>query len=185
MSAEKDIFARITRTLDEAGMPYMLTGSFASSYHGAPRATHDIDIVVEANGNSLKRLIDLLPDTEYYVSDTAAFEALEHQSQFNVVDFASGWKIDLIVRKRRPFSVEEFRRRTQVEFLGATVYMATAEDIILAKLEWAKLGESERQLRDAANIVAGRQEPLDLRYIEKWAAELGVTEAWESIAEKS
>jgi hypothetical protein len=184
MSADKDIFKRVTHALDRAGVPYMLTGSFASSFHGAPRATHDIDIVVELVGASLKRLLEAFPDTEYYVSEDAGRDAIARQSQFNVVDFASGWKIDLIVRKRRPFSVEEFRRRQRVEFLGLSVFMATAEDVILAKLEWAKLGESERQLRDVENIVAGCNHPLDVDYIRTWVEQLGVAEAWEAVAQR-
>jgi len=184
MSVDQDIFARITQALDGAGVPYMLTGSFASSFHGAPRATHDIDIVVELGGASLKRLLKAFPETDYYVSEEAGRDAIARQSQFNVVDFASGWKIDLIVRKRRPFSVEEFRRRQRVKFLGLSVFMATAEDVILAKLEWAKLGESERQLRDVENIVAGCNDPLDVAYIRTWATQLGVADAWEAVARR-
>ena len=62
--------------------------------------------------------------------------------QFNIIDLSSGWKIDLIIRKPRPFSLSEFDRRFQVNFEGLSIFMASAEDVILAKLEWAKLSAS-------------------------------------------
>lgn len=104
----EDIFRRILKALGGAGVPYMLTGSFAASYHGVPRATQDIDIVIAPTASQLRQLIRLLPDTEYYISEEAALEALAREGQFNVIDFETGWKIDLIIRKSRPFSQTEF-----------------------------------------------------------------------------
>jgi hypothetical protein len=59
------------------------------------------------------------------------------------------------------------------------VFVATAEDALLSKLEWAKLTQSERQLVDAAGIVAIQGEHLDTEYVEKWVVGLGVEEQWE------
>ena len=59
-------------------------------------------------------------------------------------------KVDLILRKDRTFSVTEFERRETHEVEGMRLTLATPEDVLLAKLEWAKLGDSERQLEDAA-----------------------------------
>lgn len=58
----------IVAALDEANISYMLTGSFASSYHGASRASQDIDLVILATPDQLKTLVGLLPETEYYVA---------------------------------------------------------------------------------------------------------------------
>lgn len=91
---------------------------------------------------------------------------------------ATGWKVDLIICKARPFSIEELRRREAVELFGIRVFLATAEDSILAKLEWAKLGDSERQLRDVAGILSVRSTSLDRPYIEQWAAALGIVDQW-------
>jgi hypothetical protein len=95
---------------------------------------------------------------------------------FNVIDTKSGWKVDLIVRKSRPFSVEEFNRRETVSFQGQEISILSAEDAILSKLEWEKKGESERQLRDAESVAVLQWENLDVGYLEKWAAELSVEE---------
>lgn len=117
----------------------MLTGSYASSVHGAPRATQDLDIVIAPTRGQLLELLRLFPDTEYYVSAEAAFDAFARRGQFNVIDFETGWKVDLIVIKEREFSRAEFERRRPLPLDGASVYVASPEDVLLAKLEWAKL----------------------------------------------
>jgi hypothetical protein len=175
----EDLFRRVTGALDQAGIPYMLTGSFASSYHGAPRATQDIDLVISATPEQLRTLVGLLPKQEYYLDAGAALEAQRQQGQFNVIDLATGWKVDLIIRKLRPFSQEEFDRRTVVDFMEMRLTLATAEDVLIAKLEWAKLGESQRQLEDAAGILRARSGELDQAYLEKWVRELQLNEQWE------
>ena len=95
------------------------------------------------------------------MDEATALEAYDSEGQFNVVDLATGWKADLIMRRSRTFSRTEFDRRTVVEFEGMRVPIATAEDVVLAKLEWAKLGESARQIEDAAGILRARSAELD------------------------
>jgi hypothetical protein len=157
----------------------MLTGSFASSLHGAPRVTHDVDVVIAPTLGTLEALLKHFPQDHYYVSRDAALQAYGSEGMFNVVDFATGWKFDFILRKSRPFSVEEFARRREEDLDGVRLYVATPEDVVVAKLEWAKLGESERQLRDVAGILASRKGEIDLVYIERWVHALGLTREWE------
>src|SRR5579871_2929941 len=102
MSAQ-DVFRRVTAALDQAGIAYMLSGSFASAYYGAPRSTQDIDLVIAATPAQLREFVQGLPSDEYYVDLDAALQAHERQ-MFNVIDLATGWKIDLIFRKARAFS---------------------------------------------------------------------------------
>ncbi len=182
MSTE-DIFRRIIEALDSAGIPYMLTGSFASSFHGTPRATQDVDLVIAPTARQLRHLVRLLPETEYYISEDAALAALNRQGQFNVVDFATGWKIDLIIRKNRAFSRSDFDRRSAVEVFGLQLFIASPEDVVVAKLERAKAGRSQRQLEDAANILRARSDELDRSYIEHWVTELGVQDEWARVKE--
>jgi hypothetical protein len=127
-SGAADLLARMTGLLEGAGIPYMLTGSFASTLFGAPRTTQDIDIVIDPTLGTLEKLLHALPDSEYYISREAAREAYGAEGMFNLVDFATGWKIDLIIRKRRAFSQEEFTRRRPVEMLGMSLVTARAED---------------------------------------------------------
>jgi predicted nucleotidyltransferase len=97
---------------------------------------------------------------------------------FNVLDTTSGWKIDFILKKPAPFHEQAFQRRLSVTFDGVPTSVISAEDLILSKLEWARMGESERQIRDAAVVLEKRREKLDRPYIEKWIAELGLTAQW-------
>jgi hypothetical protein len=158
----------------------MVTGSLVSSVHGVPRATQDIDIVVAPTREQLSALMDYFGEPTYDSDKDDAFDALHRRSMFSVIDRRGIWKIDFIVRKERPYSLREFGRRQKVEILGLSVYATTPEDMVLAKLEWAKLGESERQIKDAAGIIEIQGANLDLDYVERWVAALGIEDQWNS-----
>jgi hypothetical protein len=173
-----EVLQRISIALDRAGIVYMLTGSFASAHYGAPRSTQDIDLVIAATPSQLRTFVQSLPSSQYYSDLGAALEASERQSLFNVIDLATGWKIDLIIRKSRAFSLEEFDRRQLVTVQGLPLYVASAEDVVIAKLEWSKLAQSQRQLEDVATILRLRWETLDGSYMEKWISELHLKQEW-------
>lgn len=124
-----EFLASIVARLDAAEISHMIAGSVASSHHGEPRSTQDID---------------------------------------------------LVIRKDRPFSESEFARREPVEILGVVTAVATVEDTILAKLEWARESESERQLRDVAAMIRVHGAALDVAYLRRWAGELGVKSTLET-----
>ena len=169
---------RIRTVLDTVGVPYMLTGSFASSEFGAPRATHDLDIVIAPTHGQLLELVRQFAPDRYYVSEAAAIDAFERGGQFNVIEVASGWKVDFILRKARAFSVTEFARRRPATIAGQEVVAVTPEDIIIAKLEWAMLGSSERQLDDVAGMLRMGGARLDCDYVTRWVTELGLADQW-------
>lgn len=158
----------------------MVTGSFASSAHGEPRATNDLDVVIAPTPPQLEELLSRLPESQYYSNIQEARDAFRRRSQFNVIDFDGMWKIDLIIKKRRPFSEREFQRRAVVEIAGVLMQTASPEDVLISKLEWAKLGETERQLRDAAGVVRVQREKLDIDYVERWVAALELDAQWEA-----
>jgi hypothetical protein len=159
--------------LEGCGIDYMLTGCFASNMHGVPLTTYDADIVIEVEPGTLDEFVRSLGD-EFYVSREAVKEALSSRSMFNAIYVETGFKIDFIIRKTRPFSEEEFSRREKGVFLGESRWFPTAEDVILAKLEWSKLRESERQFLDAVSVAKVQGEKVDRPYLEKWAKERGV-----------
>ncbi len=156
----------------------MLTGSFASSAHGHLRATRDIDFVIEADADRLRTFARSLPAEEYYVDEDAALQALRDEGQFNVIDLGTGWKVDLIIRKHRPFSIEEFTRRQPANVDGTQLSVASVEDVIIAKLEWARLGDSARQLEDVVALLRLRGKLVDDAYIDMWTKTLGLGEQW-------
>jgi hypothetical protein len=176
-----EVLADIPGRLDGAGIPYMVTGSIASTLHGVPRLTLDLDVVIDPTPETLRRFLDTLPSDKYYVDHEAAQEALRRRDQFNVIEPATGWKVDLLIRKDRPFSREEFGRRRQADISGVATYVATAEDMIVAKLEWARMSGSERQLADVAGILAVSGPHLDLAYVKRWVAELGLSDVWSRV----
>lgn len=186
MSTQGALLWRITRLLDETGIPYMVVGSLASSFHGEPRQTRDIDMVIDpSDADALHRFVHRLPSDELYADVGAATEALERRTSFNVIEAATGWKVDLIVRRDRAFSREELGRRIRVRLLDTDIHLATAEDTIIAKLEWATLGRSERQLRDVAAILDIQANSLDHEYLERWVRDIGVEDAWHQARQRT
>jgi hypothetical protein len=181
----EDFLRRLVTVLDRIQIPYMVTGSFASSAHGRVRATEDIDVVIAPNPEQLRELIAEFPADRYYADKDAALEALRQQSQFNIIDVESAWKADLIIRKEREFSRTEFERRHAYLINGLQVYIATAEDVLIAKLEWARSGGSERQIEDAVGIIEGQGDALDIAYVERWVRELGLDDQWRNARERA
>jgi hypothetical protein len=178
------LLADVLPRLDDIGIPYMVTGSLASSYHGEPRATLDLDVVIDPTEAALERLVDGLQDAGYYVDRDAAHAALRTRGQFNAIGPDSS-KVDFILRRNRPLSVEEFARRQAADLLGTPGTIASAEDLVIAKLEWAVASESERQLRDVAGILAAAGEEFDEDYVERWVDALGLAETWRDVRGRS
>ena len=176
-----DLLRRITEILDDASIPYMLTGSLAVAFYATPRATQDIDLVVEVPTDKLAALVERISDSGLYVSLGAAREAFLREGQFNAIDPETGWKVDFIIRKSRAFSVSEFSRRRPESALGLELPLVSREDLILAKLEWAKKSGSELQLRDVGALFRHGEPDLDHAYLERWIEDLELAELWEEV----
>lgn len=162
--------------LDAASIPYMVVGSVASTVYSEPRTTFDLDLVIAPSAATLEALLASIP-ARFYVDPDTARDALRRHSMFNLIDQDTGWKADLIIRKTRPFSLEEFGRRRPGPIDGIDAFVASAEDTVISKLEWAKLGESMRQIDDVRKLIA-MQLTLDRAYIERWVAELDLGAQW-------
>jgi hypothetical protein len=173
-----EIFRHITAALDHAGVQYMLTGSFASNLYGTGRATQDIDLVVSATPDQIRVALGHLPPTDFYYDLQEAAQSARLKSMFNILDMKTGWKIDLIFLKSDAYHQAAFLRRVPAEVEGVPVIASTAEDLIIAKLDWARMGESLRQVQDVAGVLKVRMNLIDRAYIEKWVAELGLTPQW-------
>jgi hypothetical protein len=126
----------------------------------------------------VRRLLDHLPQLDFYSDLNHALDACLHGSIFNVVDHVTGLMIDFIFLKNREFSQEEFGRRKKASVWEFPLYLATPEDVVIEKLERKKLGNSSRQIEDAAGILKVRADELDFSYIQKWVAELGLAAQW-------
>ena len=183
----RDLVQTVLKQLDAAGIPYMITGSIASSYYGEPRATRDLDVVIEPDARSLQALLVTLVAGGFYVDREAAHEALTLRTQFNAIGPAA-LKVDFIIRKDRPFSQREFERRRPADLLGAAGFLPTIEDLIVAKLEWAagKLewaagSGSEVQLRDVGGMLAVGGDDIDFMYVTRWVSALHLSQVWQRV----
>jgi len=173
MTSQKDFLKRIIDALNDAGIPYMLSGSMSSSFHGRPRATNDTDIVIAPVEEQLNAFTQSL-GKDYYVSSDAVRDAFRRNSMFNVIDIQTGWKADFIICRKRPFSSEEFQRRQNINIMGLNIWIVSPEDAILSKLEWAKNTKSDLHFRDALGVAMVQYDRLDRLYLHNWAKELHV-----------
>jgi hypothetical protein len=180
---EDAAFRYLIGLLDSLGIGYFIGGSVASSIHGTPRATMDVDVVAAISQEQVKRLVEGLR-AEFYVDEDTVREALLRGRAFNIIHLVSAYKFDLFpLRGENEFEQQEFARRLTVRvapFGGDPVpfHVATAEDTLLAKLDWFRQGggTSEKQWNDMLGIVRTQGERLDKEHLRFWAKRLRLEE---------
>lgn len=180
--SQSELLRRVLEQLQMLGVPAMLTGSFASSLHGAPRATHDIDLVVDLQASQAAALVAAFPPPEFYLSQPAVDEAIRARGMFNLLSVDSGDKIDFWLLTDDPFDQARFARRTPAQLGALSLDVSTPEDTILTKLKWARdSGGSEKQMQDVRRVYELLGEKLERAYLEGWVDRLGVRELWERV----
>jgi hypothetical protein len=180
--SQSELLIRVVGVLDAAGIPYMLTGSYASSLQGEPRLTHDIDLVVAMKPSDAAALASAFRLPNFYLDADLIGEAIAYRSQFNLLDNRSGDKVDFWILTEEPFDQARFARRYVQAFRGQSIFVSRADDTILMKLRWLQLaGGSEKQFGDALSVYEIQRALIDLDYMDHWARELGVVELWERV----
>ena len=175
---QQAFLARVVEALEKAGIPYMVSGSVVSSYQGAPRMTHDVDIVIDVPADSVRHLVEALAAPDLYLDQTAALTAVRDRGTFNLIDPSFGDKADFWLLTQDEFDSERFRRRIHIEALGIRFAASTPEDTILMKLRWsAQSGGSEKQILDAIGVYEVQAGALDERYLDDWGERLGVQDS--------
>jgi hypothetical protein len=177
---EQELLADCLRRLNRTQVAYYLTGSMASNYWGIPRTTHDLDFVVRLPMSTVPRIVQEFSG-DFYIEEAAVRAAYQPPHQFNAIDTRSALKVDFWLPKPEPFDKEMFRRRMQVTLFGEPAWISTAEDVILHKLVWNRISPSDRQLGDAAGVVAVQADALDKNYLRQWAQELKLTKELERL----
>jgi hypothetical protein len=176
---------RFVDVVDQLGIPYFIGGSLASSLHGIRRSTLDADVVVAMNREHAPELTRML-GSDFYADENMMQDAIRRKSTFNLIHYPTGLKIDVFIPQNRAFDQHQFERRVkdiinpqdedQVE-----MYVASPEDIVLAKLEWYRKGNevSERQWNDLMSVIKAHNQRLDAAYMRQMATEIGVADLLE------
>jgi predicted nucleotidyltransferase len=183
---QQELLRQVVRALEETRCAYMLTGSFASSLQGEPRLSHDIDLVVEIRPESIPAFVGRFPATKYHLDEEAIRQAVRTRGMFNLLHMEEGDKVDFWMVTDEPFDVSRFGRRRKEEVLGMSLDVSTPEDTILAKLRWGKSsGGSDKQFHDALRVFQVQSGALDLTYLHRWVAVLGLEEEWARVQKRA
>lgn len=170
----------VVAAFDKLSIPYFIGGSIASSIHGMARATMDIDIVADIREYQVDRLKDEL-ENAYYIDAETIVEAIGRGSCFNLIHYATAYKIDVFIFRDEPHQRSALERRIRDKFdeeRDDEYYFSAAEDIILTKLYWYVSGNkvSERQWLDILGVIKVQGDRLDRTYLVSWAKKLGLFE---------
>jgi len=168
MDLEKLLFD-LSKMFEGLKTPYLLTGSLAYNIYSLPRATRDIDVIIELLDKDVPGFIKAI-EGNFYFNQNTIYEEVKRKGMFNIIHMHSTYKVDLILRSNDPFEIAKFQRRKSIDLFGIKVYVITLEDLIISKLRWIQQLESELHKRD---IVALLQNPeVDLQYIREWCKRL-------------
>jgi len=183
---QSDLLRYVAEQIERVGLRYVVTGSMATVYYGEPRFTNDIDVVVDLPAGRVDEFCRGFRAPEFYVSEETARQAVNERGQFNIIHPASGLKIDVIVPQDTPFNHSQFARARRVK-LGPDqdVSFASAEDVIIKKMEHYGAGGSEKHLRDITGVLKISGDQVDRDYITEWASRLKLESVWQAILDRT
>ena len=169
---------------------YEIGGSVASSLHGIPRTTLDVDVIVDMKPEQIDDFAAELAG-EFYADAGLIRDAFARGRAANLIHLRTAWKFDLFPLKKDEYSRAEFDRRAFREVRpdgGEAIEcaVASAEDTILRKLEWYRAGgqASERQWNDLCGVCRTVGKSLDVGYLQSWAGTLGVADLLTKLLEE-
>jgi len=177
-----ELLQRVASVIEQLRIPYLVTGSMATIAYGEPRFTNDVDIVVVLPESKVDRFCDAFPAPEFYCSRDAVRQAVAQHFQFNILHPSSGLKVDVMIPDSSDFNRSRLSRAVQVPVApGFSAWFASAEDVIIKKLDYYRQGGSEKHLRDIVGVLKVRAERVDRDYISRWAVRLGVVAEWQLV----
>ncbi len=182
---QDELLRRTVSILEEMGVTYMIVGSYASGTLGEPRFTQDIDIVVALIREDIPVLVRAFPESDYYLNDQSAYQALHDGSMFNVIHPESGNKIDFMIARTDLWGRHQIANRERIQITpDFEAYVGAPADIIISKLLYYERGRSPKHLRDIAGMLRVSGHRIDRDYVEHWTRELGVHEHWRGVVEQ-
>jgi hypothetical protein len=176
-----DLLKCVADVCQRLSIRYVTVGSLATIAYGEPRFTNDIDIVLDLKAEQLDEFCGAFPPPEYYLSRPAALSAIRDRRQFNIIHTTSALKVDCIL-PATPFDAAQFsravRKRVRADFEAD---FAAPEDVILKKMEYYRLGGSDKHLRDIAGVLKISGNIVDRSYIQSHALTWGLVDIWHAI----
>jgi len=184
-----EVTLKVTGVLEKLGVPYLIGGSLASTLYGMVRTTQDSDIIAEMRSEHIQAFISSLQN-EFFMDEEMIADSIQRDSSFNIIHRDTMFKVDVFVPRPRPFQKSQFARAQRQTFdleTEISANFASAEDTILSKLEWYRMGNevSDRQWRDILGVLNTRAGELDLDYLVKWANELRINDLLERALKES
>ncbi|AFY34970.1 hypothetical protein [Calothrix sp. PCC 7507] len=163
---------------ESINIPYYVSGGVASSIHGEPRSTRDLDLVIEIPPNQIDLLVTTLETAGYYCPAGAVADLQQGQERMlNITHTETIANADLYIADVTPFARSQMARRILPDLDGISPFwVASAEDIILQKLWWGKGSQSEKQWRDVLGILKLQAQNLDYVYLTEWAEHLNLVD---------
>jgi len=174
----------ISNSFEKLKIPYVITSSIASMTYGEPRFTNDIDMVADIKDWDIPGLIRCFPENDYYIDADSIDQAIQFKSQFNIIHLSSGLKIDVMIKKKTFFDNSRFSRINRLRLEEKEINFASPEDVILKKMEFYKMGGSEKHLRDITGILKIYKGKIDFEYMKSWISTFDLVEIWEAIEKR-
>jgi hypothetical protein len=168
---QEELLKEITNLLTKEKIPYMITGSVSVIFYGRPRASHDIDFIIEGKLKDVPKIQNAfakLPHREFIADPNLIETAIANRQQFNVLHLPTMLKLDFWILQDNKFDRERFKRKNYVKIFDQKMSFASPEDTILIKLLWYKESKIEKHLIDAAFVYQLQKEQLDDAYLNKW-----------------
>jgi hypothetical protein len=185
---EPDLIELFVTRLGEIGARYLVTGSVAATLYGEPRATHDVDLVVELSAEHRDALPRVFPAEEFYVPPPEVIleeSRREEHGHFNIIHHASGLKADVYLVGSDELHAWAFRNVRRYSVGAVEVCVAPPEYVITRKLEFYREGGSPKHLRDVRSMLAVSSELIDLSTLEEWVRRRGLEAAWSEVRDSS
>lgn len=175
----------LIRFFEANQIQYHIGGSVASSAHGIPRTTIDVDLVADIKPHHVEKMVQSLQPV-YYIDATMILSAINNQTSFNLIHLETIIKIDIFILKQDAFDQKVMSRAVEGNLnIGETesfqVRFSSPEDIILHKLVWFRMGgeQSERQWKDILGVLKIQRDSLDFEYMQIWAKQIKVNDLLE------
>lgn len=176
----EEFVVRVIDALNAIDIPYMLVGSFSSSFYGIPRSSQDADFVVEFGDQGPNALVARLAP-EIQLDPQMSFETITGSWRYVATAPTASFQIEFFLLDDNPYDQERFARRRQVSMFGRRVFVPSPEDVVVTKLQWSQRGKRRKDFDDVTDVLNVQRDNLDWSYIQHWCDQHGTRELLEEI----